>query len=373
MVAALLYNGVLYRIKKLSGKGHRLETISLEVTHRCICRCGMCNIWKIPAEVVDPDLDQLHELLSSPGLTHLKEIDLTGGEPFLRTDIGRLIGWIAAHKPKRFPLLRTLSITTNGILTDRIVRVVGDNISFLRAAGIDLVLACGMDGVGTLHDRIRNYPGAWEKLHESLQRLKSIQTENDNLIIGIKTTVVPANVDELFSIADYADENGLFTIISPCIITSNRFDNIEQCDDLLFSPEDRKKMINFYQSPRFAWDGHRETLLEFLRSGKVLKACTAGFNTVFVRHNGEVFPCPVIANSLGDLHSYSLTDLYRNEAATFFRKKAGGFSECRLCTEPGLERISLPLEGFTLLRFLIKRGYPDFRRLVSHMGLDKYF
>lgn len=373
MVATLLYNGVLYRIKKLSGKGHRLETISLEVTHRCICRCSMCNIWKIPSEVADPDLKALQELLSSPSLTQLKEIDLTGGEPFLRSDIGEFIGWVAAHKPKKFPLLRTLSITTNGILTDRIVTVVSDNIYLLRAAGIDLVLACGMDGVGTLHDRIRGYPGAWGKLHESLHKLKNIQTENDNLILGIKTTIVPANVDELFNIADYADENNLFTIISPCIITSNRFDNMERFDDLLFSKEDRRKMLAFYQSPRFAWSGHRETMLEFLRSGRVSKSCTAGFNTVFVRHNGEVFPCPVIADSLGNLHSYSLNDLYHNDAATLFRKNAGRLSECSQCTEPGLERTSLPLEGFTLLRFLIKRGYPDYRRLVSHMGLDKYF
>ena len=50
MIPRLFLSGLCYRLLKFSGKPHRLESISIEVTHRCICRCGMCNMWKIPSD-----------------------------------------------------------------------------------------------------------------------------------------------------------------------------------------------------------------------------------------------------------------------------------------------------------------------------------
>ncbi len=47
-------------------------------------------------------------------------------------------------------------------------------------------------------------------------------------------------------------------------------------------------------------------------------------------------------------------------------------SQCRTCTEPGLERYSLPYEGLHYLRLLLKMRREDFFRLHEHMGLDKY-
>ena len=367
----LLYNGMRYRLLHFLGKPHRLEALSLEITHRCICRCSMCNIWQIPQQVPDLNLSDWLQLLGSPELRGLRELDLTGGEPFMRRDLGQLLQGICDLQPGHFPQLRTLAITTNGILTDSVLERTREIIGPLRARGIDLVLACGMDAVGELHDRIRNFPGAWRRLQETLSGLQQIRKSHANLVLGIKTTVVPLNAHELDTIADFAEENGLFTIISPCIITPNRFGNTDRAPDLKFSPEDLAAMARFYQSPRFSWSGHREALLGYLETGKMQKPCSACFNTLFVRHNGDVFGCPVLPGSLGNVRERSLTDLFRSEAADRFRKKVGS-TPCLECTEPGLERLAWPFEGFTFLKFLPKLGSKDFSRLVRHMGLDKY-
>ena len=368
----LIYNGMRYRLLHFAGKPHRLEALSLEITHRCICRCSMCNIWQIPARVPDLELSDLLQLLASPELRGLRELDLTGGEPFLRQDLGRLLQGICELQPAHFPLLRTLAITTNGILTDRVLERTREIIGPLRDRGIDLVLACGMDAAGELHDCIRNFPGAWKKLQETLAGLKEIRKSHANLVLGLKTTVVPLNTHELGNIADFAKRHDLFTIISPCIITPNRFGNTDRASDLRFSPDDLQTMINFYQSPRFAWSGHREALLGYLKTGQIKKPCSAGFNTLFVRHNGEVFCCPLLPISLGNIKDRSLGELFRCKIADQFRKKVGIFADCQVCTEPGLERLAWPFEGFTLLRVLLRMGGKDFSRLVRHMGLDKY-
>lgn len=191
-------------------------------------------------------------------------------------------------------------------------------------------------------------------------------------MLGIKTTVIPHNAQELDRISDYAEENGLFTIISPCIITANRFGNKDREDELRFSPDELESIIRFYESPRFAWSGHRGALLGYLRTGRIKKPCSVGFNTLFVRHNGEVFACPVLPVSLGNIKNLALGKLYRSPVADRFRKRVGAFPECSVCTEPGMEGIAWPFEGFSLLGIMAKSGIKDFSRLALHMGLDKY-
>ena len=370
-VGKLAYNAVRYRLLKTTGRPGRLQAISLEVTHRCICRCRMCNIWQI-RDVPDLPLRVWTDLLSSSTLRRLVEIDITGGEPFLREDLEALLQWIARSKSARFPGLKTLAITTNGILTDRILAVVGRIVGPLQEEGIDLVLACGMDAVGPLHDAIRNFRGAWEKLDATLAGLRQLRDNHPNLVLGIKTTIVPANVHQLERVAAYAREHGLFTIVSPCIITANRFGNVDLQQELAFSAEELQAIQRFYESPAFAWSLHRQAMLHFLRTGTADKPCSAGFNTVFVRHNGELFPCPLIPDALGNIRKTALEKLLASGRAARFRKRIGAFPECRRCTEPGLERIAWPYEGLGCLGLLARMGFGDFARLAGHMGLDKY-
>jgi MoaA/NifB/PqqE/SkfB family radical SAM enzyme len=368
----LLVNGLRYRYLRRTGKPAPLQAISLEVTHRCICRCSMCNIWRIPKAIPDLPLSTWTDLLASPELNGLRELDITGGEPFLREDLPDLLRWICRAHSDHFPALRTVAITTNGILSDRILRTVREVITPMQRLGIDLVLACGMDAVGPLHDQIRNFPGAWDKLSATLAELQVLRAAHPNLVLGIKTTIVPQNVDALQHIAGFARDHDLFTIISPCIITANRFGNTDLAASLAFDPAALQAMQRFYQGPEFAWDGHRQTMLNYLASGRVKKPCSAGFNTVFVRHTGEVFPCPLIPASLGNIRRNRLEELLRGPQAVRFRRQIGTFAECRVCTEPGLERLAWPFEGFTCLRRLVQLGAKDFDRLAGHMGLDKY-
>ena len=371
-VSKLVSNALRYRLLKFSGRPGRLEALSLEITHRCFCRCRMCNIWQIPQSVSDLSLSVWTRLLSAPALRNLRELDITGGEPFLRQDLGELLAWICRAKPSCFPQLQTLAITTNGVLTERILKVTAELIGPLRASGIDLVLACGLDAVGELHDRIRGLKGAWAKLNTTLTGLKQLRGSNTNLILGIKTTVVPDNVQQLEPLADFAREHELFTIISPCIITANRFGNLDRQEDLQFSAVERKALRRFYTDSSVTWDGHRQSMLHFLATGTAQKPCSAGFNTLFIRHNGEVFPCPLITASLGNIKDADLGELSASAQASRFRKRIGTFAECKLCTEPGLERIAWPYEGLTCLNLLARVGFRDFERLADQMGLAKY-
>jgi hypothetical protein len=230
-----------------------------------------------------------------------------------------------------------------------------------------------MDAVGNLHDRIRSYPGAWDRLQETLSGLYCIRADHPNLILGVKTTIIPLNARELDRIAEYAKANGLFTIISPRIITSNRFCNSDKVEDLRFSPEDLREMVRFFESPQFPWIGHREALLGYLRTGTIRKPCSAGFNTLFVRHNGEVLALPGNAGCTGKHQGPALGRVVPKCRSDRVQENGWFVPRVQLLYRARPGASCLALRGLCLfLRLASRAGWKEFDRLSRHMGLDKY-
>jgi len=373
LVSQVFKNGLRFRYLKRTGKPGRLQAVSLEVTHDCIAKCIMCNIWKIPREVPNLLIDDWIKLLSSNLFSDLREVDVTGGEPFLKKELPDLFSGICELKRNNLKALKSIAVTTNGFLTGRVLEYAEKILPRLRSKDIDLVVVCAMDGIGEIHEKIRNYKDAWSKVNQTIDGLIKLRERFSNLIIGLKTTILPINVGELKGIVQYANAKGLFTIISPYIITGGRYLNLDRASDLVFSQEDVNRIINFFQGERLRWSYHGQALVQYFRTGKMKKPCSCGFNYFFVRSTGELLFCPLINSSLGNIKETPVKDLFFSEEASQFRKRIGKFPECQRCTEPGLERYALPYEGFTYLSLLFRMGREDFTQLHRHMGLDKYF
>ena len=78
-------------------------------TYRCNSKCQMCHTWKFPTKEEEEFKPLLLEKLPS-----LSFCNVTGGDPFLRDDIGEITR-ILLKKAKR------LVISTNGWFTDKII------------------------------------------------------------------------------------------------------------------------------------------------------------------------------------------------------------------------------------------------------------
>lgn len=294
LLSTLFFRGLSYRFHKLSGLPSAPEALSIEITHRCIARCLMCNIWRIPPEVKDLPVDDWLGFLDQETFRHLKELDVTGGEPFLRDDLFELMAGVSHLKKRALTELRSAAITTNGFLTEKVVDKTAAIASIMKESGLDLVVVLAFDATGTVHDQIRRVKDGWKKLNATIDGLMEVRRAYPNLILGLKTTILPLNIDQLEGIARYADERGLFTIISPCIITGGRYANEDLEENLRFGKEDIERMIRFYESPAFRWSYHRSALLDLFKNGSVHKPCSAGFNYFFVRSTGDAQPCPLM-------------------------------------------------------------------------------
>ena len=81
---------------------------SIILTYRCPMRCKMCNVWQYPTEKskeIQPE-----ELRTLP---KLKFINLTGGEPFIREDLDKIVEECYKHTDR-------IVISTSGWFEDRV-------------------------------------------------------------------------------------------------------------------------------------------------------------------------------------------------------------------------------------------------------------
>lgn len=363
----LLLRAMAYRFYRYTGAKVLPQALSIEITRRCIARCVMCNIWK--DKVQDIGIEKWLELLGSSSLRRLKELDITGGEPFLREDLSLLFLHLLELKDLHLNQLSSVALTTNGFLTERIVPFVQKIIGKMEEKGLELILVFSMDGRKKIHERIRNFNGGFERLIETIEETKKLRKFHKNLIIGIKTTILPINLSELPYIEEFATKNDLFTIISPFIITEMRYGNPDF--GMRFSEKEIEELKRFYEKGGMKWEFHRKAILDLLEKGEIDKPCSAGFNYFFIKSNGEVYPCPLINFSLGNFLHTPFSVLLRSKTLKTFKKKVGKMDICKKCTEPGLERYALPFEGFKYLRFILKEK-GDFLEFHRHMGLQKY-
>ena len=104
----------------VDGWGRRIASLRISVTDKCNFRCTYC----MPAEGLEwlrrdeilsfEEIARLTRILAALGVG---EVRLTGGEPLVRRDLPLLVEMLA-----RIPGVDDLSLTTNGILLDRLAK-----------------------------------------------------------------------------------------------------------------------------------------------------------------------------------------------------------------------------------------------------------
>jgi cyclic pyranopterin phosphate synthase len=98
--------------------GREIRSVRVSVTDRCNFRCRYC----MPAEglpwLPKPEVltfEEIHRLVRLMAEMGVREVRLTGGEPLVRRDLAELVERLAET-----PGVEDLSLTTNGVLLDRL-------------------------------------------------------------------------------------------------------------------------------------------------------------------------------------------------------------------------------------------------------------
>jgi len=167
----------------------RIVDAVLAVTYKCNARCIMCNIWQQPPqkELKPEDYRKLPKTL--------KDINISGGEPFLREDLFDVIENILKVNPK----VRII-ISTNGLAPDLIKRQMEKIIKIKPDIGV----AVSLDGIGKKHEEVRRVPQAYEKVLRTIEILKKLKVKH----LKIAFTAGDYNIDHLMKVYYLSKELG---------------------------------------------------------------------------------------------------------------------------------------------------------------------
>ena len=276
------------------------------ITERCNFRCAHCYQESYcGSELSFQDLlavlEQFKDLLNrwdlKSGSPRVRaHINVTGGEPFVRSDFFELLEVFKENK-ERF----SFGILTNGSLIDA---VTARRLRELRPAYVQV----SVEGTHATNDAIRG-PTAYDR---SVSCLKHLARE------GIRTTISftaqRSNFREFGDVARLGRELWVTRVWSDRLIPSG---NGAAIREEILSPEETRELFEtMHQAHGEAMHGFCRTeiamirALQFLVAGGTPYHCGAGDTLVTVQPNGDLYPCRRMPIRVGNLMETPLAELY---------------------------------------------------------------
>jgi len=338
--------------------GRGLFQLTHFVTAACDARCTHC-FYAVNRAGRELTLDEISRVAQSIGC--LRFLLISGGEPFLRTD---LPGIVEAYF--RETSFMNVSIPTNGLRTREILEAVRRICSISR--NLSFSLSVSLDGFRELHDGLRGVKGIFENALRTLGGARELQAQHRNLYVGVVTTLMKENQGELDRFIDF-----IFSEIHPDSHTLNLWRGEgpgerpsgvtpetylalnQKLDERYSRSEGRSGLVSALSLKRGLRNAVNRLRYRYIarvwREGRFMIPCTAGEREVVLAEGGEVFPCELMFNrSLGNVRNfgYDMKALLRGERARAFLEWRRG-REC-FCTHECTTRTLLLLRPSTLLR-----------------------
>lgn len=279
----------------------------LAVNYRCNARCAMCHIWEVQSS------QQLSPVDFTMLPRTLRTVNVSGGEPFLRDDLPDVVRSIKAACPRA-----KITISTNGILTDKIERAMREITSFDPA----IALGVSIDGIGDKHDEVRGVRGAYERAVDTLRRVKALGVGD----LRIAFTASPANLSHFSQVYDLAQR---LRVQFTCAVAHNSSHYFHTEDNLgvdsrllLFQVEKVASAELATLSPkRWARAYFAAGLCQYANGRGRSLPCDAGSAFFFLDPSGGVHPCNVLDIKMGNLREeHSFEDLWSSSHAEAARR-----------------------------------------------------
>lgn len=263
------------------------------ITYNCNARCVMCDIWKIKNF---PEL-AVEEYKKLPKT--LRDINISGGEPFLRTDIPEIIATIQKVAPKA-----RMVISTNGF-TPALIEAQMKKILKIKP---DIGVAVSVDGYGDMHEKIRRIPDAWGKVSDTLDRLQALGMTN----LRMAFTIMPENIKDFSKVYDETQRRGIQFTHAFAQSSEHYFGGIDQKENKPDLKELKKQYLHIINSELKSWHPKKwvraffaHGLYKFSIEKKEVLNNDPGNRFFYLDPRGTVYPSVVHNYQMGNIQNYS--------------------------------------------------------------------
>lgn len=295
----------------------------------CNMKCEHCFYWTSLNQRDDLSAEEIFALSRSLG--KIENLNLSGGEPFLRKEFAEICRHFVQHNQ-----VKQIYVPSNGYFTDKMVAAVN---GVLEEKALDLfVVELSLDGMPEFHDNFRVAKHAFRRAMESYDALAEIQKRDPRLRIHAISTATDVNIDQIRQLTTYLFERcPQMDHHNLAIIRGDR-KNPNLAAPLLAEYEKLYEYIRRLWQPREQgrYGAIVEPLLQWAKVETVKQArqvvpCRAGRLTAVVYANGDVGVCE-LHKPIGNLRQQSFTEIWQSERAQELRKRIAA-KECYCTTE----------------------------------------
>ena len=295
----------------------------------CNMKCEHCFYWRSLNAKDDLKQDELVELSRSLG--RVENLNLSGGEPFIRKDFAEICRQFIRHNG-----VRQIYVPTNGYFTDWTVEKIS---ATLEEPTLELfAVELSLDGMPAFHDEFRVAKNSFRKAMETYDALVELQRKDPRLRIHAISTATDINMEEIRQLTTYLyercpamDHHNLAIIRGDRKNPSLQGPALEQYRDLydyirrLWAPREQGRYGSAVE-PMLQW-----AKIRTIEDEDQVIPCRAGQLSVVVYANGDVSLCE-IHEPLGNLREKSFQEIWRSAEANRLRGSIGR-KECHCTTE----------------------------------------
>ena len=289
----------------------------------CNCRCVMCDIWKGNhnlKQLTEDDIKGLMNVLKKFGT---QQVLMSGGEALLNPNFFRFCEILKNENIKISLLSTGLTLKKNA---EQLVKWVDD-------------IIVSLDGDEATHDRIRNIPGAFNKLAEGINAIKILKP---GFNITARTVIHRLNFAIWSNIIDSAKQLGLDQVsFLPADVSSHAFNREQAWDEprqheILLTENDLGELktvignlFNQYKNDftnKFIAESKEKIQNIYFyyaafygRNDFPYKKCNAPWVSTVVEADGTVRPC-FFHDAYGNVKNSSLDKIINSETAIEFRR-----------------------------------------------------
>ena len=160
----------------------------------CNMKCEHCFYWSSLNRKDDLTKEEIFALSRSLG--RIENLNLSGGEPFLRKEFAEICRQFIRHNK-----VRQIYVPTNGWYTGKMVEQISLT---LQEREIELfAVELSLDGMPEFHDKFRVAPGSFARAMQTYDALAKLQERDPRLRIHAISTATGINMDEVKRLSTY--------------------------------------------------------------------------------------------------------------------------------------------------------------------------
>lgn len=330
------------------------RTLIFPVTYRCNSRCLMCNIWKKDRKP-EMSLEQLEAAFSDNLFRKIQNVNITGGEPTLRKDLSQIVRLLI----RKMPELRKITLTTNALNANSVVTSSAKISEICSENDIDFLVGISLDGIGEVHDEIRNVPRAFERTSQTILKVQELQQLHHNKMrLDVNCTITKKNLHDLENLIDWCSQHNVYANFIIAEFSENYYSNEGVEEQLRIKNEDMVYFLGFLQklaaekslfnlSAYFYSD-----MLEVIKNNKARTApCIFWFDGLIFDIYGDLYYC-ILWDKIGNCLDKSCSSIYYDPKNILYRKNSLR-TKCAKCTSSCFLEIVTGKELMKYLKFLL--------------------